>query len=27
MRINEKPRKILGYRSAKEVAILGGVIR
>jgi len=26
-RINEKPRKILGYRSAREVAILGGVIR
>jgi len=26
-RINEKPRKILGYRSAKEVAILGGVIK
>ena len=27
MRINEKPRKILGYRTAREVAILGGVIR
>jgi IS30 family transposase len=26
-RINEKPRKILGYRCAREVAILGGVIR
>ena len=26
-KINEKPRKILGYRSAREVAILGGVIR
>ncbi len=26
-RINEKPRKILGYRSAREVAILSGVIK
>lgn len=27
MRINEKPRKVLGYRSTREVAILGGVIK
>lgn len=26
-RINKKPRKILGYRSAEEVAMMGGVIR
>ena len=26
-RINEKPRKILGYHSAKEVALRGGVIK
>lgn len=26
-RINEKPRKILGYRSAKEVALRGGIIK
>lgn len=26
-RINKKPRKVLGYRTAEEVAILGGVLK